>query len=170
MLLACMCCLLRSAIFTWIALQQAADLPMEPSTAARLQHMLSQPGRNSLFAMLFRPPRLDSSSGQEQQAAAAAAERGSSSSPTEQQGLVQYAVAPATGSAVVSSADLALGRVQQVSSAGAAGPATIPRGSLEGQGSAEVELELAAGAALHNVQQPQQQVQQQQQHGNQHQQ
>jgi hypothetical protein len=152
----------RSAIFTWIALQQAADLPMEPTTAARLQQMLSQPGRNSLFAMLFRPPRLDGSSQQEQQAAAAAAERGSSSSsPTEQQGLVQYAVAPAavaaTSSGDVLPADVSLARVQGVSSAGVAGPATIPRDSLEGQSSAEVEL--AAGAALHNVRQQQQQVQ-----------
>jgi hypothetical protein len=135
---------------------------MEPTTAARLQQMLSQLSRNSLFAMLFRPPRLDSSSQQEQQAAAAAAERGSSSSPAEQQGLVQYAVAPAavaaTRSGDVSSADVSLARVQGVSSAGAGSPATIPRGSLEGQSSAE--LELAAGAALHNVRQQQQQQQQ----------
>ncbi|KAF6256634.1 hypothetical protein COO60DRAFT_92710 [Scenedesmus sp. NREL 46B-D3] len=151
---------LRSAIFTWIALQQAAELPLEPDTAARLQQLLLRSGRTSLFNMLFRTPRLDSSR-QEQQPAEVAAERGDTSSATEQQGLVQHLILPAAGATASSAAATpapAVAPMHEVSSAGAAGPASIARGSLEGQGSAEVEL--AAGASLHHAQQQQQQQQQ----------
>ncbi|WIA38407.1 hypothetical protein OEZ86_001733 [Tetradesmus obliquus] len=141
---------LRSAIFTWIALQQAAELPLEPSTAARLQQMLSQPPQNSFLRMLFRPPRADSSSGArpEQQATAAAA--GRSGSATEQQALVQHPVLPANV-AVATAPDAHVAAHVPLPSAGVAGPASIARGSLEGQGSADIEL--AAGAAMHGSQQ-----------------